>query len=305
MKNLFIVNPTAGGKDRSEDIREMAVKVFADRPEDSFEIYRTTGPKDATREIKERAAAGEEFRVFSCGGDGTFNECCNGAAGFKNVSVAPFPYGTGNDFIRMFGEEGKYYRDLGALVEGHAHPIDLIDVNGLYSASIASVGVDARIGTNVHNYTGLPFLGNSAAYVVSCVVEIFKGINTKMKITCGDYQTERSVALCSVCNGRFYGGGFQPTKDAMPDDGILDIFICKKMNLLSLAGAIGKYSSGRSDEIPNVIKHLKGDSITIETEKPVRVNIDGEAIDADRVEIKLVPGIMNLIVPKGMTFFDR
>ena len=304
MYHLFVVNPLAGGGKRAAEVEEMAESFFKDKDE-TYEIYRTTGPMDAAREIKSRAIRGDEFRVYSCGGDGTFNECCNGAAGYKNVAVAPFPFGTGNDFIRMFGDEASLYRDLSAIYAGRVHPIDLIDVNGRYCVGISSVGVDARIGTNVHKYTKIPLFGNSAAYVVSVIVEVMRGINTYMRITCGDFTATGPMALCSVCNGRCYGGGFQPSLDAMPDDGVLDIFVCKEMHLPALAANIGKYAAGKADSVPKWITHLQSDSITIETKEDVVVNIDGEAIYGKKIEMKLIPGALNLIVPNGMTFFDK
>ena len=303
MKHLFIVNPVAGGKDKSGEIRSAAEKLFAGT-DDSFEIYLTKAPLDAIEEIKKRAVTGEEFRVYSCGGDGTFNECACGAAGFSNVSVAPLPTGTGNDFCRMFGEEADKFRSMEKLVKGKIVPIDLIDCNGRYSANLCSVGFDARVGTNVHKYSGIPLIGGATGYVVSLIVELAKGINTPMRITVGDRTMTGEYALCCVCNGRFYGGGFMPSKDAMPNDGDLDIYIARKMNFPKLAASLGKYMKGRSDEIPDKVIHLHGDSITIEFKEPQVVNIDGEAVFSKKVEMKLIPGALNLIVPDDLKFFD-
>ena len=169
MKHLFIVNPTAGGKDSTAEVREKVERAFQGRGEE-YEIYVTKAPMDAPEKIKAEAASGRHLRVYACGGDGTFNECVCGAARLENVAVCPFPTGTGNDFCRMFGEEKDMFRDLEALLEGSEHPIDLIDCNGRYSANICSVGIDARIGTSVHKYSKLPVIGGAAGYVVSLIV---------------------------------------------------------------------------------------------------------------------------------------
>ena len=104
MKHLFIVNPIAGGKDKSAEVRAKVESAFRTRA-DSYEVYVTKAPMDVVDKIRREAASGEELRVYACGGDGTFNECVNGAAGLANVAAAPFPTGTGNDFCRMFGAE--------------------------------------------------------------------------------------------------------------------------------------------------------------------------------------------------------
>ena len=298
MKHLFIVNPISGGKDHTEEVRAAATEALG---EGGFELYVTKGPLDATEEAKRRGESGEEYRIYSCGGDGTFNECVNGACGFSNLAVAPFPLGTGNDFCRMFGDEAQLYRDLGALTKGTTTKIDVIDCNGRKCDCICSVGIDARVGCSVHDYPS--WLG-SAAYVVALIVELAHGLNTEMKITCGDFTAEGKFMLCCICNGRHYGGGFQPSLNAMPNDGDLDIYAVKKMSLPQIIANIGKYANGRSDEVPQYVYHLHGDSIKLELKEDTVINLDGEAIKAKTADIKLLHHALNLIVPAGMKFFD-
>ena len=45
-KHLFIVNPTAGGRDASGEVRAKVEKAFADR-DDEYEIYITKAAMDA------------------------------------------------------------------------------------------------------------------------------------------------------------------------------------------------------------------------------------------------------------------
>ena len=303
MKHIFIVNPVAGGRDSSESIRAQALSAFS-QSVDSFELHRTVGPHDAEEAVRRIAESGEQACIYACGGDGTFSECVNGAAGHDNIALAPIPTGTGNDFCRMFGEQSRLFLDLPSLLQGSTHKIDLISVNGRYSACICSVGIDARVGTSVHKYTSLPFCRGGGAYVASAVVELLKGITRPMKVTCGDFSYDGPATLCCVCNGRYYGGGFNPSPDAMPDDGILDIYFVRNMNLLQVATAIGKYAKGQADRFPQYITHLKGDSVTIEFAEEEVINADGEAIYAQKAEMKLIPRALNLIVPKGLTFFD-
>ena len=305
MKHLFIVNPAAGGKDKSGEIRAKVEAAFRNCQE-PYEIYVTTAPMDATEKIRREAETGEHLRVYACGGDGTFNECVCGAALRENVAVCPFPTGTGNDFCRMFGEDKDLFRDLEAVLDGSEVPIDLIECNGRYSANICSVGIDARIGTSVHKYSKLPLIGGAGGYVVSTVVNVFKGIATGMHIRCGDYRRDGKTSLVCACNGRFYGGGFNPSLDARPDDGIMDIFITRDVNIFQLGALIGKYASGRSDERPDFITHLQsGGTLEIDFDKPDVVNIDGEALYADKVVMRMVPGAMRLIVPRGLRFFEE
>lgn len=304
MKYLFIVNPTAGGTDRTQEIREKAELVFSGRPDDEYEIYVTKCKGDDTAEVKRRAESGEELRILACGGDGTFNGCCNGAVGHMNVSVAPFPSGTGNDFCRMFGNDKDLFLNLEAILDGSTHPMDLALVNGMYSACIASCGFDARVGCNVHNYTHLPLCKGPGGYVASLIVEATKGLCMDMKIKCGDFTYDGPATLCCICNGRHYGGGFNPSPDAMPDDGILDIYLIEKISFLRFLTSIGKYKKGQGENT-GIITHLRGDSISLEFDEETQINIDGEVLIDNKVDVKLIHHCMNLLVPKGITFFEK
>lgn len=109
MKHLFVVNPVAG-KSKPEDKLRLIHEAIGRLPQDrrgvdEFEVYVTSAPMDAVGKIKAEAERCPDLRVYACGGDGTLNECVNGAALLPNVAVTHFPCGTGNDFIRMFGEE--------------------------------------------------------------------------------------------------------------------------------------------------------------------------------------------------------
>ena len=303
MKHLFIVNPVAGDKDKTDFVREKVQAAFHGREE--AEVYVTRAPMDAAHKIALEAASGQPLHVYACGGDGTFNECVCGAALRENLAVAPFPTGTGNDFCRMFGAEQELFRDLDALLEGTEHPIDLIECNGRYSANICSVGIDARIGTSVHRYSKIPLIGGATAYVVSAAVNMFKGIATRMRVRCGDFDREDKITLVCACNGRFYGGGFNPSLSARPDDGEMDVLVAKKVNLIQFAALIGKYAAGKADELPQIVTHLKSrDTLEIDFDREDVVNVDGEALYAKHVTMRMLPGALKLIVPKGMRFFE-
>ena len=304
MKHLFIVNPTAGSRDCSGEIRALVEEAFRDR-EDRYEVYVTQGVMDATHKIREEARAGEDLRVYACGGDGTFNECVCGAVHMDNVAVAPFPTGTGNDFCRMFEEEAVLFRDLDALLHGSVTPIDVIECNGRYGANICSAGIDARIGVDVHRYSSIPVIGPKFAYIISTAVNVCKGISNPITIRCDHYRARGKHCLVCVCNGQYYGGGFHPSLVARPDDGMLDVFIIKRMNIFQLIRYIGVYARGGADELPQFVTHLRTQELQLGFGKVSCMQVDGEAVYARRARIRLHPGAMKLIVPQGMRFFAR
>jgi len=162
------------------------------------------------------------------------------------------------------------------------------------------VGIDARIGTDVHKYSGLPVIGGRGGYVISAGINAIKGISSNMHIRCGRFDAEAKHSLVCACNGRFYGGGFNPSRDAMMDDGLMDIYIVKRVSLLTFARLIKKYAAGRADELPKYITHLRGTDLYIEFPGEEVINLDGEALYGDTVSMHLLPKAMKLIVPRGL-----
>ena len=79
----------------------------------------------------------------------------------------------------------------------------------------------------------------------------------------------------------------------------------KKVGLLTLARLIGQYAAGKADNYPEYITHLRTDSVEIDFEEENVVNIDGEVLFAKEVKMRLIPGAMHLVVPRGMRFFEE
>jgi len=303
VNHLFIINPTAGKNDATESIAAKVAMAFSER-HGKYEIYVTQAPKDAVVKIRQEAKLCRELRVYACGGDGTLNECVVGAFGLPHVSVTNFPCGTGNDFIRMFGEEKELFKSLENLIDGEIRPIDVVRCNDYLSINICSVGMDARIGTGVHKYDNTPFIKGPAAYVISTAAEFIKGIAIPMRIECGGRVFDGDLSLACACNGRFYGGGFNPVPTARPDDGLLDILVVKAVSRMTFIRLVGAYAKGNARKMPQHITHLRTDSMIIDSPEPIVVNLDGEAIYANHIEIKLIPGGVNFVFPQNMKFFE-
>lgn len=303
MKHLFIVNPVAGPRDSTEYVTELAQSVFSDSLEE-FEIYVTGAPMDACRKIAEDVKFHDDLRVYACGGDGTLNECVNGVVGLPNAAVTHLPCGTGNDFIKTFGEERPLFSDLKNLIDGEIRPMDAISCNGRYSINICSVGIDARIGTEVHKYSSLPLVKGIGGYLISMLVNVIKGVTRKMRIYLNEKVFSGEITLVCACNGRWYGGTFNPVPTSRPDDGVLDFLVVDKISRLTVAKLIKLYATGRYAECPEHITYMRGTHMEIDSDEVMVINVDGEAIYAKNLVVDVISDAVNFIFPKNMHFFD-
>lgn len=299
MRHLFIVNPISGKRNSTKTIEAL----IAQFPHPHDVVY-TTGEGDARRITEEAVLVGGPLRIYACGGDGTLNEVVNGAAGHAHVGVTNVPKGTGNDFIKMFGIDSRNrFLNLSALAQGDETSFDLIDCNGRLALDIVCAGVDARVGEGVRHYKRIPFLNGMGAYIVSLIVNIlFKSINCRLNVQMGDLHWEGKTVLLCVCNGRYYGGGFQPVPEAMPDDGILDVLLVHDIKLPRLVGCIKKYATGRYREIGPYVKAYHGDYVAFSAQKPIAVSVDGEIMRDTSFVIRLSDKRINFFYPKGLSY---
>ena len=238
MRHLFIINPAAGKRGTTAQLEALLEKLTF-----PHKVMYTGKVGDARRFTQEAARPGEPVRIYACGGDGTLNEVVNGAAGLSHVAVTNVPKGTGNDFLKIFGLHYRtLFYDLEALAMGPQTPFDLIDCNGRLGIDVVCAGVDARIAADVHRYKDWRFVSGMRAYVLALLENIFfKGIARPMSVHMGDIHWEdRPASLLCVCNGRYYGGGFMPVGEAMPDDGVLDMLLVRKVSLLTFLRLVGR-----------------------------------------------------------------
>ena len=298
MKHLFIINPAAGSYNRTEEASAIIHRICRARNL-TYEIRVSTAPGEATRIAREAAETGEELRIYACGGDGTLNEVAAGAAGYENAAVTVYSGGSGNDFVKIF-DDPKAFFDLHRLMDADEATFDLISCNGDVALNICSVGLDARIGTDVSNYKRLPLLHGFRAYAASAAVNVVKGIAEHYVVEINGEQLDDDFTFVCVCNGRYYGGGFNPIPEADPSDGLLDVLVVKKVSRAQVPGLIGKYKNGRYKELSHVARYIKTDRVKITCDKPTPVNLDGELRMAQTIEMKVAGEKLRFFYPKGL-----
>ena len=300
MTHLFIVNPAAGKYDRTEELSKIVEKECGSRGL-TYRIAVSQGPGDCARIAREAAQTGEEYRIYACGGDGTLNEVVSGVIGYENVAISCFCGGSGNDFVKIFDDPAAF-RELPKLLDAEESTLDLIKCNDDNSLNITSVGLDARIGTQMAAYKRLPLVSGPMAYILSTVVNLFKRISERYIVEIDGETIDAEQTFVCACNGRFYGGGFNPVPEALPDDGMMDVLMVKKVNIFQVAGIIGKYKNGRYKELPKLVRHLKTDAIRILCDKPTPVNLDGEMITAQVVDMRVAEEKLRFFYPRGLSF---
>ena len=300
MRTLFLLNPTAGKADCTRalprQIDAAAARAGLARGEYTIRITAHAGH---ARELANAAArqarqAGEQLRVYTAGGDGTFNEALTGVYGFENAAVGCLPYGSGNDFLRTFGTKAEFL-DLDAQLAGGPVAIDLMQT---------SLGLSAGIP----KFRRIPLCGGEAAYALSIVEQLCGHIGRRVEYTIDGETLTVDCLMCAVCNGRTYGGGFRAAPEAQPDDGWLDVYIIRKVSRLTIAKLLGMYKNGghfrngqlvRAAEPYFIYRRAKQVSLrAVDGRGPIVATADGECVPKEQITVQVQPLAGRILLPK-------
>lgn len=300
MKHIFIINPNAGKHDSRQRIYDMADAL---RNQHGLEVQciLTKNQGHATELARKLCESGEELRFYACGGDGTANEVANGVIGYDNAAMTVIPVGTGNDFLKNFGDGAALFENAENLWDGPRFPMDAIDVNGRIALTIACSGIDARVAADVHKYSESPLLDGKASYIYSLAVNfLFKGISSRWTVELDGEAVEDDYSLVAVCNGRYYGGGFMPVPEARMNDGVLNTLVVKKVSRITFAKFVGPYAKGEYYKFPHLAHCSTPKVVRIHSQKEDIVTcLDGECMTSNDVTIRLSDKKLNFFGPEG------
>ncbi len=294
----FILNPNSGNRKKSKTTED-AIKTACKKRKLDYHIYYTTCPGDATEYVRSMVNCSKEPQRFICvGGDGTLNEIVNSAPCTPNVEFGVIPNGSGNDFVRNFGNP-ESFRDIDAQIDGQSVSLDLIKCNENYCVNMVNIGFDCEV---VKAAAKFKFISAKLSYIFGIIRVLFRRIGTKMKLVFDDGTViEDELTLTAIANGKFCGGGFMAAPRAVLDDGILDVCIIKRVTRRRFLSLVGSYKKGRhleNEKAKKYIQYKKASHFKMEFENPFPVCIDGEIIGAKNIDFTVVKNAFNFIIPK-------
>lgn len=299
MKHIFIVNPAAGGQDNTRKINE-AVKSLAAQKGFEYKVCISERPKHAEEIVHKimKEYPDETVRFYACGGDGTLNEVAQGVVHYDNAQLTNLPYGTGNDFIRIFSKDGEF--SLENLIDGEVMDIDYIETSEGVSVNITTIGLDARVARGMQKYKRIFKQNGQLPYVISIFENIVTPMSRNLKIEIDGKDVSGDYVVLLVANGNYYGGGFNPVPDASVTDGKLNVLLIKKLSRLTVARVINAYKNGEYKNYPQYIDYFEAETVTVQQNDKyiMDLNLDGEVIGVSEAKISIGQKKIHFVVPK-------
>lgn len=307
MQDLWkvIVNPNAGSGRGSREWDEISDLLKAAGIKFSSEFSQF---KYNSIDLVKKAYQ-EGYRKFiAVGGDGTIHEVVSGIMSLNtqdpDVLLAVIPVGTGNDWGREWGVTTDHKQAVELIAKGHSKIQDVAEVHSIkngkdntrFMVNIGGLGFDANVCYKVDGYKDEGKTGNTL-YIRGLLRAFFGYTNKRFKIDVdGERLYEGPVFSTAFGIGKFSGGGMMQTPEALPDDGLLEVTVIKKIPKLKVLFNIKKLFTGDIYTIKQVI-HTKAREVHVETFPVAKVEVDGEAVGFCPVTVSMLPHALHIIAP--------
>lgn len=281
---VVILNPAANS-DRAGRWRRKLEALALD-----CQVCATSEPGEA--EILARHAASEGFsKIVAAGGDGTINEVVNGLAG-SSATLGLLPLGTVNVFAMELGLPSHDLETCWQVIKGNnTRLVDLPTANGKCFVQLAGVGLDAQAvqetsATLKQNFGPLSYLISAA--------QIAARQPPQLLIESDRATMEGSFVL--IGNGRRYGGPFPFFKQAVIDDGLLDVVAFKQLGYFEIIRYLQEVFFSSEIRLPEV-EYFQTTHLRVASEDQVPVELDGELVGNCPVRFEIKERTLRVLTP--------
>ncbi|RVU54031.1 diacylglycerol/lipid kinase family protein [Anaerosphaera multitolerans] len=293
-KIKIIANPKSGKEQAINKINAL-ISLFS---QDGYKIDLRFTTKRGDAMIFAEEDDGEDL-IISVGGDGTLNEVVNGLYKSKrDVPLAILQAGTVNDFANVLKIPNNIRGFYEMIKRGKIKKVDLGMAGDRVFVNVAAGGMFTNIAYQVPEEKKT-LLGRMAYYIEG-VKELTKLGNPEesiieAKINCEELNTVENVLMFIIANSASVGGFRYLAPDAEVFDGYLDVLIVKELELYDIPLLLPSILNGTHTEHDKVI-YLKTKEITIESNKDVVIDVDGEKTESLPMTFKILEKALNLVV---------
>ena len=309
MKNKWfaIVNPNAGSRTIKRDW-PLIEKLLNEAGFDFTHAF-TTGPLHAIELVKIAIEAGER-NFIAVGGDGTFNEVANGLFSQNEVkqdefTLAAIPVGTGNDWGRMFSIPAEYAKAIDIIKKGNTFVQDV----GIaeyqdgdqrmqrFFVNIAGMGFDALVAhkTNRKKKEGQ---SGTISYFINLLTSLLEFKPGQVHIEVDDESWDLNTFSLTVGICRFNGGGMKQSPLAIPDDGLFDLTVIKKIGFFTIAMQLKNLYDGSFINHPKIFT-ARGEKVRVSSNIPnFQLEVDGEGLGEGPYEFSILHRAIKVVVGK-------
>ena len=287
MKYIFVINSFTLKDEINEVIHR--IKDFCVKKNMEFEVEINNEDNSTEDIVKKYKKCG--YTIVAVGGDGMINRVLNALVGTNNT-LGFIPCGTGNDFYRSVSKEMK----------NEIEECDVIKINDRYFINVACFGIDADVANN-KGLIKSKIIPKSQRYNVSVINSFLKYEPRHFILKINNEEIEGDFATVAVCNGGYYGSGYNISPKFKLNNGLIDVYAVEDDNKFNIMKMILSMKKGKHEKYKKVHK-FQTNRLTIISNKEINSNIDGEELESKKFNIE-VKGKIKIYINKELINFVK
>lgn len=287
MKYIFVINSFTLKEEINEVIHR--IKDFCIRKNMEFEVEINNEDNSTEDIVKKYRKCG--YTIVAVGGDGMINRVLNALVGTNNT-LGFIPCGTGNDFYRSALKE----------IKKETEECDVIKINDRYFINVACFGIDADVANN-KGLIKSKIIPKSQRYNVSVINSFLKYEPRHFVLKMNNEEIEGDFATVAVCNGGYYGSGYNISPNFKLNNGLIDVYAVENDNKFNIMKMILSMRKGKHEKYKKVHK-FQANKLTLISNNEINSNIDGEELASKKFNIE-VKGKIKIYMNKELINFVK
>ncbi len=288
MKILFVVNPIAGGRKKTD--WEAAIRnYFKDSPH-TIEFYIQTGKADKPS-VQHHIQTVNPDRVAAIGGDGTVKMVAE-ILRETPVPLGIVPAGSANGLAKELGIPTTTNEAIQTLVEGEIVKLDAIRINEEeLSFHLSDIGMNALLVKYFEDSQKRGLWG----YARSLLRMLWNKKKMRVALKMDNEEVKRKAYMIVLANAEKYGTGAVINPGGKVGDGVFEVVVVRKLHLIEIFKAVTRRKSFH----PKRIEVFKTKNLELILQQKAPFQVDGEYMGKTAsLKARILPAVVNVIIPK-------
>ena len=271
MKTYIIIhNLNSRGKYFSQEYIE---RLF--QSEEIPFIYFSTLTIDELNNVIKEYSDSSKFQYCAIGGDGSINSLINALMNNDVIKpeVACLPGGSGSDFIRTFALPQNIQEAIKHLTSDSYYEVDVGKVvtkhKSKYFINVLNIGF---LASTVEVSEKFPKIIRRFRYPISFWIKIILAKANKINLNLGNYEFNNNAFNICVCNGQYFGGGWNISPKSSLQDGKFNvqIFAVSKIKAMKIFFLAQKGLHLKESDV--IVR--KASNLEIKSNNPIEIDGD-------------------------------
>jgi YegS/Rv2252/BmrU family lipid kinase len=283
-----------GAKNNRHVQRKEIERIFSDW---DLQIRVTEYDKHAEKIAREMCNESCDV-VLVCGGDGSLNLAANGIYHSENpqTPLAIWPSGTGNDFVKTVSVPTSFEKLRASIEQGNFKTIDLpsMEWDGKTRAflNVTDLGLGGCVAYDMMRSKRR--LGSFFTYQWLIVKNLMGFKKRTIHFDLDGKKYDARAMNFVVANTKYFGSGLGISPESNVTDEILEVIVIGDLNILEYLYFVPKVRKCKKLSY-HKIQYYTAKKISIETEVPMPIDMDGEFVGFSPMSISLQHKI-NIVV---------